>query len=174
MAVHYSRGSVAYDYDQMMSHFSRTPPEEKTEEPQAPKAQLQAIPGGRSAANTSALFRAKTLMMIFFVLLVAGVMLHSYMLVAQLTSDVASSRNELNELRAIQTALLTKQEYTLSDESIEEFAKANGMYKLDNSQVEWYEMSNPDRVEVSGSGAGFGGVLDSLMQSFSAVLEYLH
>ena len=173
MAFYASRESVAYDYDEMISHFSRTPPEEK-KKPQNPQPQLKAIPGGRSNANTSTLFRAKTLLTAMFVLLVAGVMLHSYMLVAQLTSDVASKRSELSDLRAINTALLTKQEYTLSDESIEEFAEANGMYKLDNSQIEWFEMSNPDRVEVSSMGAGFSGVLDSLMQSFSAVQEYLH
>ena len=38
--------------------------------------------------------------------------------IAQLTSDVASKRIELDELRAINTALLTKQEYELSDETI--------------------------------------------------------
>lgn len=170
MAFHASRASTAYDYDEMISHFSRTPPEEQEQ----PKAQLREIQGGRSDENLNAIFRAKTLMTALLVLLVAGVMLHSYMLVSQLTSDVASSRNELNELRAINTALLTKQEYTLNDESIEEYAKEAGMFKLDNSQVEWFEMSNPDRVEVSGSGAGFSGVLDALMQSFSAVQEYLH
>lgn len=170
MAFHPSRESVAYDYDEMVSHFSRTPPEEQEQ----PKVRLEAIPGGRSNANQNALFRAKTLMTALIVLLVAGVMLHSYMLVSQLTSEVANSRNQLSELRAINTALLTKQEYTLNDETIEEFAAANGMYKLDNSQIEWFEMSNPDNVEVSGAGAGISGVLDSLMQNFSATLEYLH
>ena len=89
------------------------------------------------------------------------------------SSEVADARTELVELRAIQTALLTKQEYTLSDEAIEQYAQEAGMFKLDNSQVEWYEMSNPDKVEVSGSGAGIRGVLDSLIHSFSATLEYL-
>ncbi len=167
MAFHSSRESVAYDYDELISHFSRTP-----EEPEEPP-QLQAIPGGRTDVTPNTIFRAKTLAVAMVVLLVAGVMLHSYMLVAQLTSDVASSRTQLSELKAINTALLTKREYTLSDETIEEFAQENGMYKLDNSQVEWFEMSNPDRIEVD-AGAGIGAVLEGLAQGFRAALEYLH
>lgn len=175
MAYHASRESVAYDYDAMMSHFSRTPAE--VPEPQQPvhnkrqKPQFRAIPGGKAAVNT--LFRPKVFLIMMAVLLAAGVVLHSYMQVTVLTSEVADARTELVELRAIQTALLTKQEYTLSDEAIEQYAQEAGMFKLDNSQVEWYEMSNPDKVEVSGSGAGIRGVLDSLIHSFSATLEYL-
>lgn len=157
----------------MMSHFSRagaaraeTP---ETPEQQAP--QLQVITGGKAKAQ--GLFRPKSFMTILGVLMGAGLVLHSYMQVSVLTSQVAEARTELEEQQAIQTALLTKQEYTLSDEAIEAYAEENGMFKLDNSQVEWYEMSNPDKVEVSGTGAKISGVLDSLMHSFSAALAYL-
>lgn len=172
MAYHTSRESVAYDYDVMLTHFSRTPPEE-VQQPQ-PQPQLQAIPGGKAKEGASSLFRARTLATVMMVLLVAGVILHSYMLVSQLTSSVARGRSELDELEAINTALLTKQEYALNDETIEEYAQQAGMFKLDNSQVEWFEMSKPDKVEVSGTGVGIGGVLGRIMQSFSAALEYLH
>ena len=151
MAYHTSRESVAYDYDVMLTHFSRTPPEAV----QQPQPQLQAIPGGKAREGTSSLFRAKTLATVMMVLLVAGVILHSYMLVSQLTSSVARGRSELDELEAINTALLTKQEYALNDETIEEYAQQAGMFKLDNSQVEWFEMSKPDKVEVSGTGVRF-------------------
>ncbi len=171
MAYHTSRDSSAYDYDEMMSHFSRTPEPEPAAQPQP---QLQAIPGGRVSASAGSLFRPRTFLTIMMVLLTAGLVLHSYMQVTVLTSKVADARTELSELRAIHTALLTKQEYALSDEAIEAYAQQAGMFKLDNSQVEWFEMSNPDKFEVSGSGAGIGGMLDSLMQSFSAALEYLN
>ena len=172
MAYYASRESVAYNYDEMMSHFSRTPPEQEQEA--APRPQLQAIPGGKARANTNTLFQPRVFMTIMLVLLIAGIVLHSYMLVAQLTTDVASRRVELDELRAIHTALLTKQEYVLSDETIEEYAEQSGMYKLDNSQIEWFEMSNPDKVEVAGSGTGITGVLGRLMQTFSASMAYLN
>ena len=172
MAYHTSRESVAYDYDVMLTHFSRTPPEEV--QPPQQQTQLQAIPGGKAREDANPLFRARTLAAVMMVLLVAGVILHSYMLVSQLTSSVARGRSELDELKAINTALLTKQEYALNDETIEEYAQQAGMFKLDNSQVEWFEMSKPDKVEVSGTGVGISGVLDRIMQSFSAALEYLH
>ena len=172
MAYYASRESVAYNYDEMMSPFSRTPPAPKPEP--APHPQLQAIPGGKARTNTNPLFQPKTFLTLMLVLLTAGVVLYSYMLVAQLTSDVASKRIELDELRAINTALLTKQEYELSDETIEEYAQQSGMFKLDNSQVEWFEMSNPDKVEIAGSGTGITGVRGRLMQSFNATMAYLN
>lgn len=157
----------------MISHFSRTSaaPEEAPETRRQGKPQLQVITGGRAKAQ--GLFRPRPFMTIMGVLLGAGLVLHSYMQVSVVTSQIAEARTELVEQQAIQTALLTKQEYTLSDEAIEAYAEESGMFKLDNSQVEWYEMSNPDKVEVSGAGVKISGIFESLMHSFSAVLAYL-
>lgn len=168
-----NRTSSAYDYDDMMSHFSRTPaaPAEAPEVQRQAKPQLQVITGGRAKAR--GLFRPRPFLTLMGVLMGAGLVLHSYMQVSVVTSQVAEARTELVEQQAIQTALLTKQEYTLSDEAIEAYAEEAGMFKLDNSQVEWYEMSNPDKVEVSGTGVKISGMFESLMHSFSAALAYL-
>ena len=166
-----SRTSSAYDYDDMMSHFSRASAAAVPEAQPQTQPQLRVITGGKARAR--GLFRPKPFMTLLGVLMGAGLMLHSYMQVSVVTTQVAEARNELSEQQAIQTALLTKQEYTLSDEAIEAYAEEAGMFKLDNSQVEWYEMSNPDKVEVSGAGVKISGMLDSLMHSFSAALEYL-
>lgn len=171
------RGSAAYtyDYEDMLAHFSRGSVAEQVETAETPAVeeapQLRVIPGGKARPRT--FFRPRSLVTLFGVLMGAGLVLHSYMQVSVLTSKVAEARDELSQQQAIHTALLTKQEYVLSDETIEAYAAESGMYKLDNSQVEWYEMSNPDKVEVSGAGAKLGGVLDRLMHSFSAALSYL-
>lgn len=168
MAYRTSRESVAYDYEQYEARFGRSP---KPEEPQKQvRSNLRAVP----TAQPRVFFHMKNFLTAMVVLLVAGVMIHSYMLVTEKTSEVAAKKSELSELEAIHTALLTKQEYNLSGDAIEEYATTQlGMVKLDNSQVEYVEMSNPDKVEVSGAGAGLTGAWDSLVKSFSAVLEYL-
>lgn len=169
MAYQTSRESVAYDYEQIDARFART---EREEQPAArQKTQLKAVP----TVQPRVLFRAKNLMTAIVVLLVAGLMVHSYMMVTELTTEIASQRSALSELESINTALVTKQEYNMSSEAIETYATEQlGMIKLDNSQIEYVEMSNPDKVEVSNASKGIANVFDSLIQSFSAVLEYLH
>ena len=47
------------------------------------------------------------------------------------------------------------------------------MVKMDNAQIEYVEVVNPDTVTVKDSGVSLSSLFSGLVRSFSAVVEYL-
>ena len=49
-----------------------------------------------------------------------------------------------------------------------------GMVKMDNSQIEYVSLTNPDTVTVSDSGISLDALFSGLARSFSAIVEYIN
>ena len=59
-------------------------------------------------------------------------------------------------------------------EAVEEYAVNQlGMVKMDNSQIEYVELTNPDSVTVADSGVSLDTLFAGLAHSFSAIVEYI-
>lgn len=127
-----------------------------------------------STPKTRPLFRAKSLATIMIVLAVATVIVHSQMTLTQLTTDIGAANQQIEDLKAENIALQVKQTNALSGEAVDQYATERlGMVKLDGSQIEYVEMSNPDRIETEKTSGTAGGALGGLVSYFSAILEYL-
>ena len=59
-------------------------------------------------------------------------------------------------------------------EEVENYAVNRlGMVKMDNSQIEYVELTNPDTVTVANSGISLDALFAGLARSFSAIVEYI-
>lgn len=98
---------------------------------------------------------------------------YNYMVLTQLTDQASQKKQQLEDLNSEYTYLETKGEnmYTLSD--IEEYARQKlNMIKMDSSQVEYIELSNPDQIEVSNSAQGVSGTVSLIAKGFHAIWDY--
>lgn len=96
------------------------------------------------------------------------------MQLTQLTAEVTAQTEHLDELTAESVSLSSKKTYNLNMDEIEEYAVKNlGMVKMDNAQIEYVELVNPDTVTVKDSGVSLSSLFSGLVRSFSAVVEYI-
>lgn len=101
-------------------------------------------------------------------------LLYNQMHLTKLTKEIGEQKTTLENLQSEYVSLKTQQEQALSISYVEEYAQSTlGMVKMDPSQVEYIEMTNPEVTEVSNTGATLGDAVANLMRSFTAVLEYL-
>ncbi|MGM9613762.1 MAG: cell division protein FtsL [Butyricicoccus sp.] len=101
-------------------------------------------------------------------------LLYNQMHLTRLTKEIGEQTTTLENLQSEYVSLKTQQEQALSISYVEEYAQSTlGMVKMDPSQVEYIEMTNPEVTEVSNTGATLGDAVANLMRSFTAVLEYL-
>lgn len=106
--------------------------------------------------------------------IIAGTILFSHMKLTQLTDEASSREAELEKLQSEYVALKAKQDRALSLSYVEDYAQNKlGMVKMDNNQIEYVEMNNPDRIEISEPTSGLGGMLSGLIHSFNAIVEYI-
>ena len=86
----------------------------------------------------------------------------------------AESLEYLATLTAENVSLTTKQVNSLDMNQVEEYATDKlGMVKLDNSQIEYVTLTNPDTVTVAESGLSLDTLFAGLARSFSAIVEYI-
>ena len=101
-------------------------------------------------------------------------MVYSNMQLTELTSEISAREATLAEMKSTTVSLTTKREEMYSTSYIEDYAQnVLGMVKLDAGQMEYVELSNPEKIEVTGTGASVSGAVGSLVRGFTAVLEYL-
>ena len=100
--------------------------------------------------------------------------IYNYMILTQLTDQASQKKQQLEDLKSEYTYLEAKEEnmYTLSE--IEEYAQQKlNMIKMDSSQVEYIELSNPDQIEVSGSSRGISSTVSLIAKGFHAIWDYI-
>lgn len=96
------------------------------------------------------------------------------MQLTQLSAEVGAQSDLLGELEAENVSLTTKQINSMNMDEIEEYAVNQlGMVKMDNSRIEYVELTNPDTVTVADSGVSLGSVFAGLARGFSAIVEYI-
>ena len=96
------------------------------------------------------------------------------MQLTELNTEVSKANTKLDELTAENVSLTTKQVNSLDMNQVEEYATDKlGMVKLDNSQIEYVTLTNPDTVTVAESGLSLDTLFAGLARSFSAIVEYI-
>lgn len=82
--------------------------------------------------------------------IIAVAMIHGEMQLMQLTRDISALETKLQVMDSEGVSLKSRQEQMLSAEYIEAYAQnVLGMVKMDTSNIEYVELSNPDKIEVS-------------------------
>lgn len=160
-----SRESVAYkEFEQYEQRFLPTGNE--------PKQPLRLAPEQKRRAKHRV--RPNLMLAVGVSVVVALYILVCQMQMTKLTADVTSQTKLLDELAAESVLLSSKQAYELDMSEIESYAVKNlGMVKMDNSQIEYIELTNPDNITVSSAGMSLDTLFSGLARSFSAVVEYL-
>ncbi len=156
-----SRESVAYkEY------------EERFPAKQEPRRDLRVAPTPRRRKKARV---RPSLLGCFAVMAAAAVyILFCQMQLTQLSAEVGEQNDMLNELTAENVSLTTKQVNSINLDEVEEYAVNNlGMVKMDNSQIEYVELTNPDTVTVADNGVSLGSLFAGLARSFSAIVEYI-
>ena len=158
-----SRDSAAYSrYDEQ-----RMPVKQES------KRDLRAVPTFRRRRRPS--FGLSLPVCIGIVVIAAVYILFCQMQLTQLTAQVSTQNDTLDELTAENVSLSSKKINSMDMAQVEEYATTKlGMVKLDNSQIEYVELTNPDTVTVAHSEASLDKLLAGLAHSFSALLEYIN
>ena len=112
----------------------------------------------------------------FTVVAIAAVyILFCQMQLTQLSAEVGEQSDMLNELTAENVSLTTRQMSSVNLDEVEKYAvNTLGMVKMDNSQIEYVSLTNPDTVTVSDSGISLDALFSGLARSFSAIVEYIN
>ena len=81
---------------------------------------------------------------------------------------------ELLELQSENTYLKAQQDKILSLAVVEQKAiNELGMMKMDKSQIEYVDLSSPDKVEIAHTSVNMSNIFSKLATSLSALLEYI-
>ena len=81
---------------------------------------------------------------IFLVAITAAFILFCQMQLTQLTAEASEQSDLLSELQSENVSLTTKQMNSMNMDEVEQYATDTlGMVKLDNSQIEYVELTNP-------------------------------
>ena len=120
--------------------------------------------------------RAVTFPRVLFAVLVSGLcmaLLYNNMYLTSLTKEIGEKQTDLENLQSEYVSLKSRQEQALSIGYVEQYTQDKlGMVKLDPSQIEYIEMTNPEITEVSGT-ATLGDAVANLKRGITAMLEYL-
>ena len=157
-----TRESVAYDLSRFDSREHVRREVKKTEKPHVRRApRVNVLP---------------VLTTFFICLFAAGAVVFSYMRYTELTDHVSQLRSENDALKTEAADLSAAYETKLNLAYIEEYARDElGMVKLDRSQYEYVELSNPEEVEIlTGSNEKASDLMSGLVKSFNVVVEYLN
>ena len=158
-------------YQQTTSAYAVPAPERaRRPQRQSRRATLTRV---ESRPRTGVFTKAQTAMLVL-ALVCCGLILYSSMLITTLTDQASQLKSELEDLQSEATYLQTQKDNLMSLDAVEEMAVNQlGMTKLDSSNVEYIELSNPDHVEITDPGFSLKQLWDTISKGASAVLEYL-
>ena len=157
-----SRDSMAYQ----QQYEERFPVERE----QARQLRVAPTPRRRKRAG----IRPSVMGCVMVLAVTAVYILFCQMQLTELSAAVGEQNDRLNELSAENVSLTTKQMNSMNMDEVEEYAVNNlGMVKMDNTQIEYVELTNPDTVTVADNGMSLGSLFAGLARSFSAIVEYI-
>lgn len=156
-----SRESVAYQ-----QYEERFPVQQERER------NLRVAPAPRRRKKAG--IRPSLLACIAILAVTSAYILFCQMQLTQITAQVSEQSDKLDELAAENVSLTTKKVNSMNLDEVEEYAANElGMVKIDNSQIEYVELTNPDSVTVADSGISLDTLFAGLARSFSAIVEYI-
>lgn len=101
-------------------------------------------------------------------------LLYCNMQLTQLTSEVSDQNTELERLDAESVSLASKIEYNMSTDELEQYATETlGMVKMDNSQIEYVQLTNPDVITVTESEMSLRFIGKRIVECVMNLVEYL-
>lgn len=157
--------NVAYDYERLArERYSAAP---KVQQP----PELRVVESRQ--ARSRAAFR-KTAAAFVLVIGIMAAILYNRMILTELTAEVEATQAQYNVLVSEQRRMQVELEGKTSLRAIEESAKALGMSKAEDYQIEYIDLGRSSGVVVS---AEEPGVLDTVAASMSSavdsILEYI-
>ena len=156
-----SRESVAYQ-----QYEERFPVQQERER------NLRVAPAPRRRRKAG--IRPSLLACIAILAVTSAYILFCQMQLTQITAQLSEQSDKLDELAAENVSLTTKKVNSMNLDEVEEYAANElGMVKIDNSQIEYVELTNPDSVTVADSGISLDTLFAGLARSFSAIVEYI-
>lgn len=157
-----SRESVAYEqYD-----------EHAIQEQQNNEQDIRVVSAPRRRRKPA--LRLNVFVCVVVVAVAAIYVLFCQMQLTQLTAQVSAKTQALEELGAENISLSSKQINSMDMGQVEAYAaKVLGMVKMDNSQIEYIEMTNPDVVTVAQKRVSLEAMLSRLSDGFMQIVEYI-
>ena len=137
------------------------------------KRELSAAPAPRR--RKKARLRPSLFACVAVLAITAAYILFCQMQLTELTTQVSQQNDKLDELTAENVSLSTRRMSSVDLNAVEEYATGTlGMVKMDNSQIEYISLTNPDTVTVAESGVSLDALFSGLARSFSAIVEYIN
>ena len=147
--------------------------EERFPVPQEQKRDLRVARSPRRRKKAG--IRPSVLACIAILAVTSVYILFCQMQLTELTTEVSRQNDALSELTAENVSLTTRQMSSVNLDEVEKYAvNTLGMVKMDNSQIEYVSLTNPDTVTVSDSGISLDALFSGLARSFSAIVEYIN
>ena len=116
--------------------------------------------------------RRKSLRRSVILSILAAVGASAYILYCQMQLPQLS--DNLSEMQAENVSLTTKKMNSMDMTEVEQHAVNDlGMVKMDNSQIEYVELTRPDAVTVAHSEHSLENVVSGLTEWFSSIVEYI-
>ena len=116
-----------------------------------------------------------TLMYYVFAVAISGALLLNYVNLTVLTDEASSLKKQYETLKGQETHLQTEYDKRLNLKDIEAYAiNQLGMIKMERSQVEYIELTNPDSITMVApqDAPRLSYYLAGLVRSFNAALEF--
>ena len=162
MAAIATRDSAAY------KRYNEKLPEVKAEG----KSSLQLVKPPKKRRRKS--LRRNVILSILAAVGASAYILYCQMQLTQLTAEVSKQSDNLSEMQAENVSLTTKKMNSMDMTEVEQHAVDDlGMVKMDNSQIEYVELTRPDVVTVAHSEHSLENVVSGLTEWFSSIVEYI-
>ncbi len=157
-----SRESVAYrEYDEYARPEARKDADGLSVVPQKKRRRRTAVRPGLIAC-----------LCIFA--LAAAYIVNCEMKLTSLTAEVSEQTERLDVLTSESVSLTTKRTHSMNMDEIEQYAAGTlGMVKMDSSQIEYVELTEPESITVTKEATSLDVLLGGLVRSFSAIVEYI-
>jgi len=159
-----SKESVAYDYSRFDNRKRVRDANEIKE--YVPKKET------RPAPKTNMFGKAVAFIA---VMLVMSAIIMNYVKLTELSDQAYKLQQQYNALREEEAVLIAQKEQKFTLENVEKYAVQNlGMVKLDQSQITYVELTNPDKVEIADEEEQTSTFMRGFLKAFNVVVEYLN
>lgn len=102
------------------------------------------------------------------IVVVIGMIIHGHVQLTELNQQISSAQRSLEEQQSLYTQLEMKVDASISTAVVERYAQEKlDMYKVENSQKEFVNLSQGDKVELTLSGNNT--VFDNMADAFSSL-----
>lgn len=154
------RTNLAYD----LSRFDDTAVRKKVQPKKAPEIK-------KVAKTVHRVSPAKLLTLVVMVVVIAGSVIYSQVVLTELGDRVNSLTNQVNVLKSENIRKETVLDAKMSLKNVEEYAQTKlGYVKLDQNNIEYVSLSENNKVELKNGGRK--GFLNSVKNFFGSIVEY--